>query len=186
MKNTILIVGTLLVLTTCGIDKNKSVARQWIGKKIVFPTGLTCTKINDSTAFECSKMLSADYKIMVFIDSTGCSSCKFRIFDWLQIMAEADSIYSDKVSFLFFIPSNRDKELLELLARAKWKCPVFIDNNNQLDELNHFNRNPYYQTLLLDHDNYVVSIGNPTYKISIWNLYKNLINSGITIKKIKK
>jgi len=62
-----------------------------------------------------------------------------------------------------------------LLNREDFTYPVFIDETNSIDSLNHFPQQPEFQCFLLDGDNKVVAIGNPASNSRIWELYKEII-----------
>jgi hypothetical protein len=60
--------------------------------------------------------------------------------------------------------------------------PVFIDEKNEINRLNHFPTLMEYQCFLLDKDNKVLLIGNPTLNLRIWEMYKQVITGEITNK----
>jgi hypothetical protein len=45
-------------------------------------------------------LLEGDYKVLLYVDSVGCTSCKLRLWDWKALIAEADSAFAGKLSFL--------------------------------------------------------------------------------------
>ena len=60
--------------------------------------------------------------------------------------------------------------------------PTFMDLEDKINQLNHFPKQLSYQCFLLDKDNKVVTIGNPTLNLAIWELYKEHI-SGEKVNK---
>jgi hypothetical protein len=56
--------------------------------------------------------------------------------------------------------------------------PVFIDESNALNRLNHFPDKVEHQCFLLDKNNRVLLVGNPTLSPPIWELYKEVIAGG--------
>ena len=80
------------------------------------------------------------------------------------------------MSFLFFFHPKDKKELQFLLKRDRMNYPVFLDFENKINQLNHFSEQQSYQCFLLDRDNNVVMIGNPTLNPKIWELYKEQIS----------
>jgi hypothetical protein len=105
----------------------------------------------------------------------GCTSCKLRLLDWQQLIQEADSAFADKLSFLFFFYPKNKKELRALLSSNRMEYPVFIDESNEINRLNSFPADTRYQCFLLDKDNRVLLVGNPTLNPKIWELYKEVI-----------
>jgi hypothetical protein len=101
------------------------------------------------------------------------------------LIAESDSLFSNQLKFLFFFHPKDEKELQFLFRRDQFDYPVFIDKTNQINDLNKFPDNQSYQCFLLDKDNKVVMVGNPTLNPRIWELYKEQI-SGKSGSKNKK
>ncbi|GAB6011595.1 hypothetical protein [Viscerimonas tarda] len=95
-------------------------------------------------------------------------------------MQETDSLLPNKLNFLFYFHPKDTKELKFLLRRDRLEYPVFIDERNQIDSLNHFPKQQEYQCFLLNKENKVVAMGNPTMNPKIWELYKNIIRGDTT------
>jgi hypothetical protein len=116
------------------------------------------------------------------VDSIGCSSCRLKLIEWKQLIAESDSLFHGRLGFLlFFQPKNRN-EMTFLFEQFHFNYPVFIDMNNTINRLNHFPQQQSYQCFLLDSNNKVLMIGNPTLNPKIWELYKKIITGEISDK----
>jgi hypothetical protein len=129
----------------------------------------------DTTVNLCTTLFDRKYKILLYVDSLGCTNCKLHLLDWKRLIAEADSLYPEKLSFLFYFHPKDKKELFFLFKRDKLDYPVFIDNDNALEQLNHFPNPMQYQCFLLDESNKVLMIGNPTLNPKVWELYKTQV-----------
>jgi hypothetical protein len=163
----IILLFCLLLLTTCNNkSKTEYILKEWIGKIILFPD------IKPVSTFS-KDNVHKEYKILIYTNSVGCLSCKLRINVWKSYIKEL----GNKVDFLFYFNSTNEKEFLYWAKRLE--SPVFIDENNELDKLNHFSNNPAFQCFLLDMDNKVLVIGNPVMNPAIWELYKKIINEEI-------
>jgi hypothetical protein len=99
-----------------------------------------------------------------------------KLFQWKQLIAEADSLFEGKLNFLLFFQPKNKKEMNFLFQRDRFDYPVFIDMNNGINQLNHFPEKPEYQCFLLDKNNKVRMIGNPALNPKIWKLYKQTIS----------
>lgn len=154
------------------------IVKEWVGKSILFPAQLTPGIYGkDSTVPDLG---TANYRILLYVDSSGCTSCRLKLYEWQKLMAEADSTLNGQLSFVFcFQPKNRD-ELVYILRRDHFDYPVYIDDNNLLHKANHFPSNTAYQCFLLDHENKVLSVGNPAINPGIWKLYKQIISGEIS------
>ena len=166
-------------------DATKIVS-EWTGKQIKFPDGLSCTSMGKDTT--CIDLYSDNYKILLYVDSLGCSSCRLKLSEWKQIMAEADSLFNGKVDFLFYFqPKKQDEKELQFLFRSNgFNHPVFIDLKNEIDRINKFPSQTGYQCFLLDRDNKVLMIGNPSVNTGIWQLFKGYISERNSINQGKK
>ena len=153
-------------------NEAQKVVTEWIGKKIEFPADIRCLSMGKDTICPTA---NNSYRILVYTDSVGCTTCKLRLSTWKDILQETDSLLPGKVTFLFYFHPKSEKELIHLLKRDWFDHPVFIDNKNKIDQLNNFPSQMEYQCFLLNQDNEVVLVGNPTLNPKIWELYKQTI-----------
>ena len=153
-------------------NKKEEVARlvqEWQGKEIVFPKNITFTRfVTDTVDYQIPQ---SDYKVLIYVDSTGCTSCKLQLPKWKELIAYTDSVTGNNIPFLFFFQSKDDKELRYILKRDNFNRPVCIDRNSELDKLNRFPQNITFQTFLLDKKNRIVVIGNPIHNLAVKDLY---------------
>jgi hypothetical protein len=155
----------------------EQIVREWMDKTVIFPDNVKRVYPIEMDSVE---RIAIDdsakrYKILVYTDSAGCTSCKLHLRIWKMYMEE---LYS-KVNFLFYFQTKSEEELMQLLEYEQFKYPVYIDNNDDLNRLNHFLDNPAFQCFLLDSDNKILAIGNPVNNSNIWELYKKIINGEI-------
>lgn len=177
-KNIAFILLVAITLFACNKKNDQQtevekIVTEWVGKTIHFPANMTLSVYGKDTLLP--RFYSTPYKILFFGDSTGCTSCKLKLFLWQKLIAEADSTLAGKLSFIFcFQPKNR-KYIDFMLRRDKFSYPVIIDETNQLNQLNHFPENPQFQCFLLNSNNKVISVGNPVHNPNIWKLYNLII-----------
>ena len=179
--NLLISVFISLSLLSCKSGREKDAIMQtvaeWTGKKIIFPDGIPCQFLNRDTV--CMDPHNpTTYKILLYVDSMGCNSCRLKLFEWKQLMAEADSLFSGIIDFLFFYqPKTKEaRELTFQLSVYDFRHPVFMDIENQLEKVNQFPSEQAFQCFLLDQDNRVVLIGNPAINPRIWELFKEQIS----------
>ena len=134
----------------------------------------------------CIDVYSDNYKILLYVDSVGCTSCRLTLADWRRIMNESDSVFVRKPEFVFiFQPKMSDEQELYAILRNKgFRHPVFIDKDNAFNKINKLPSNPAYQSFLLDRDNRVVMVGNPSMIKGIWTLYKKVITERETTARL--
>lgn len=177
-----LFVSVLFLFSTVSCEKLKrqimtqKMVSQWVGKEIKFPADAQCCVLGkDTISTLCSDLFRKEYKVMLYVDSLGCSDCRLRLVQWKQLIGEANSMFQDRIGFVFFFQPKDMQEMVYLFRRDEYDYPVFIDKNNTIDRLNHFSKDMKYQCFLLDKDNKVLVLGNPMVNPQIWELYKEHI-----------
>ena len=159
-------------------EKEKQIAKlvtEWQGKEIKFPDNLIFTRyLTDTTDFQIPQ---SEYKVLVYVDSTGCTSCKLQLHKWKELIEYADSETQGKVPFLFFFHPKDTKEIRYLLKRNGFDRPVYIDLDDRLNKLNKFPADMTFQTFLLDKNNKIVALGNPVHNTAVKDLYLKQITS---------
>ena len=156
-------------------DSIAKIVKEWTGREIHFPEELACTFMGKDTT--CIDLHNDNYKILLYVDSIGCTSCRQNLFDWRKIMNESDSAFIRKPDFIFIFQPKKDgeEELYSILKSNGFRHPVFIDKEDQFNRINKFPSNPEHQSFLLDRHNKVVMVGNPSLMKGIWLLYKKVI-----------
>lgn len=166
------------ILLACKESNKNKITRlvnEWQGKEIIFPENITFTLYGKDTVDY--KIPKSDYKILMYVDSIGCTSCKLQLPRWKEFIKYADSLTNSSIPLLvFFHPKDR-KEINYILRRDKFEYPVCVDNEDLLNQINHFPAQAAFQTFLLDNKNKVVAIGNPIHNINVKELYLKLFAS---------
>lgn len=164
------------MLASCEESREEAMLRlvnEWNGKEIKFPVHSVFTiQGKDTVDFEFG---NANYKVITYIDSVGCTSCKLQLPRWKKLVEEVDSITNGSVPFLFYFHPKDMKELRYLTRRDDFEYPVCLDEKNELNRLNRFPSDMTFQTFLLDKDNKVVAMGNPVLNPKIKDLYLDVI-----------
>jgi len=175
------VVFLFLLLCSCKADHRKEtvmlVVTEWTGKKIFFPEGIPCQFLGRDTVC-INPNNPTKYKVLLYVDSTGCSGCKMKLFEWKKLIDDVDSLLSDEIDFLFFVQPQKSnlKELNWTIRENNFQYPIFMDIENEINKINNFPSEQIFQCFLLDKDNKVVLIGNPTINPQIWELYKQQIS----------
>jgi hypothetical protein len=152
---------------------HSKIVEKWQGKTIYLPSQMNWKSMGKDTI--CSELLGSSYKILTYIDSIGCTSCKFQTSKW-QAFIDTCRQHQLNVSFLFIIHSANYNELDNSFIAQNFSYPVICDVNNNFYKLNSFPEEPY-RTFLLDNDNKVLLIGSPLHNPKIWELYRETISS---------
>ena len=175
MKQILFILILLPIFFSCKNEqkeKEKHIAQlvnEWQGKEIKFPDNLIFTcYLTDTTDFQIPQ---SEYKVLVYVDSIGCTSCKLQLHKWKELIEYTDSVTQGKIPFLFFFHPKDYKEIRYLLKRDGFDRPTCIDMDDRLNKLNKFPADMTFQTFLLDKDNKVAILGNPVHNIAVKELY---------------
>ena len=168
-----------LLLFTMSCQKNdrakvESLVKEWNHKRIRFPDNPVFTRfVIDTVPYKIPK---SDYKVVVFVDSVGCISCKLQLPRWKKFMHEVDSLSNRNVPFVFFFQTKDVRELRYILRRDNFSHPVCIDTEDSFYKLNRFPGEMMFQTFLVDSENRLKVIGNPIHNLSVKDLYlKNIV-----------
>lgn len=149
--------------------KVESLVKEWNNKEIRFPENPVFTRyVTDTIPYRIPK---TDYKVVAFVDSVGCISCKLQLPRWKEFMHEVDSLSDGNVPFVFFFQTKDVRELRYILRRDNFSHPVCIDTEDSFYRLNRFPREMMFQTFLVDSENRVKVIGNPIHNLSVKDLY---------------
>ena len=153
-------------------EKEKQIAQlvsEWQGKQIVFPENSIFTRyLTDTTDYQIPQ---SEYKVLIYVDSIGCTSCKLQLHKWKELIEYTNSVTQNKVPFLFFFHPKDAKEIRYLLRRDAFDRPICIDIDDRLNKLNKFPADITFQTFLLDKDNKVTVLGNPVHNTAVKELY---------------
>ena len=173
MKTLDLIILLLTIFLSACQDKQKEIitllVKEWQGKQILFPENMVFTRFaSDTTNFV---IPTSDYKVLVFVDSIGCTSCKLQLSRWKEFIRYTDSISQKNIPFLFFFQFDDQWEIHSLLIRENFDKPICLDRSDSLNQLNHFPKDIRFQVFLLDKNNKVVVIGNPVHNPNVKELY---------------
>lgn len=163
----------IVFFNSCNENNQKreitEIVKKWHGKEIIFPENIVFTRYGrDTIQYEVPE---SEFKIILYVDSVGCTSCKLQLHKWKEFIQEVDSLTSNTVPVLFFFHPKDKRELTYLLKRDGIGIPVCIDSEDQLNSLNRFPSRDDFQCFLLDRENKVVYIGNPVYNPRIRERY---------------
>ena len=158
-------------------DKNRvtELIKTWDGKEILFPKKMNMVQVSDSIP---QTLSWENYKILIYVDTNGCFTCKLHLMEWEDFMNELDSVPA-----LFYFAPKSTEEVKDILKENLFYYPVYIDEKDSLNILNHFPKDERFHTFLLDRDNRVKAIGNPVRNPKIKELYLKVITGDTLPKK---
>lgn len=165
MKSIVYISFTLCLIS-CHYNRQgiKQIVNQWQNKEIIFPNSIKDQIYTNDSTYE------NRYKILNYIDTSGCTACHLKLYEWNLLKKQTDSLNLN-VSFIFIAYLNNYNKLTHLQKLNKCTIPILYDSLNIMNTTNHFPDDRMFQTFLLDKNNKVLLIGNPINNLKLWKLY---------------
>lgn len=118
---------------------------------------------------------NADYKIVTYIDTTGCTPCRMKISSWNEIINEIKSIPDIDFNFLMIINSDRKNAAEYAINASLFNHPIWFDYDNSFFDTNSLPEDDDFHTFLLDSDDKVIAVGDPVMNPKIKALYMDII-----------
>lgn len=146
-----------------------------LGREITIPDSIVCLIQDKEIDYD---MGDADFKIITYIDSADCTTCRMKLPEWdktiNRFMADGDA----DVSFLMIVTpkQNADDDVRDITRRLFFRHPVAVDAEGKFVKANNLPEAAMYHTLLLDADNRIVAVGNPALNPKIREVYSRIIN----------
>lgn len=184
MKSIITIILIFLVLScqTAEEKSNRQIIKQWTNKEVILPNTLKCKYVGQDTL--CNHLFEKKYKILLYVDSVECTPCRLQLYEWHKKIKET-KLYSDSLAFLLIVNTRNPKLIDILVQKNHFDYPIFFDKNGNMQKINHFPEDPYFQTFLLNQENKILLIGNPNNNKQLWELYKKIISGEIKDEKME-
>lgn len=163
-----------MLIVSCSQTNSSRVAEIvefWQGREILLPLNMTDVLTGDSIDFA-----DADFSIITYVDSIGCTGCKMKLPIWKEFLNSIDDISDSDIRFLMAVNSSDVKELLYQLKSNSFHYPVYLDTENKIYDTNKFPDEATFRTFLLDRKGKVVAVGSPVYSEEIGRLYKSILS----------
>lgn len=135
---------------------------------------------------QCHVPHQGNVKILVYLDSTVCSTCELNSLDtWKNEIFGSDTIdRSIRVCFILQSPQSKFSELYEKLKTYDTGYDIYIDSTDVFRIENpNLPTSKMLHTFLLDENNVVLLCGNPQRSMKINNLFKNEIHKRLQTKQ---
>lgn len=160
-------------------SKAEAMVHEWIGKTIVIDPSLPFTiDTTDTVKYN----IDANYKMLMFVDSVGCLSCRLKLKEWERFNDDVDSIVGKHIPLIIIVQPSSIKDLRHALRINGYERPIIVDIHGKFNATNKIPSDMNYQTFLLDKDNKVIALGNPVNNRKIKDLYLRIL-TGKTTKK---
>ncbi|MCM1373415.1 MAG: hypothetical protein NC113_10710 [Bacteroides sp.] len=168
----------LLLLCSCsGDNKIKEEMERFYGQHVVLPLDSMLYVADDSIGYA-HDVMADRYRLVVYYDSTECSSCRLKtLYEWDSLI---DSVSSSghKVDFhfVFHVPKQRVEEVKAALTTYAHNLPVYLDTTGVFERTNPCLPSlSVMRTFMLDSKDSVVLVGNPVHNSRVADMMWNII-----------
>lgn len=171
MKVVYLFVITFL-LCCCNDMRLKDSLNLLYSKKIEIPTNLRTTYNGKDSLM--NEMFENKFKLIVYFDSTGCSSCNIsKMYMWKPLLKYVEKNKRKiEVFFIFYPAKNKIGPTITTLLSNPIDYPILLDTLGEFEKLNpHLPKNRALHTFLLDENNKVILVGSPLHNKRIEEMF---------------
>ncbi len=175
--------ATLLALAACRSDKDRmgEIVEEWQGKEIILPDDMTDFLTGDTI-----DLSDADFTILTYVDSTGCTGCKMKLSLWKRYLNSLDTLGYSSVDFLMIVNTVDGDELKNTLSMYAFTHPLYMDQGNKIDSVNGFPDEMRFQTFLLNDRKQIMAIGSPVGSTDIEKMYNSIISGKISMSPVSE
>lgn len=169
-----LIVGTLLcnACTEKNAHKKKLEAdlRLFREKAVTIPDNMLAKHFNEQMQADTS-LLQRPVKMVVYVNQKGCEDCRLRAL--LPVyMFMLENKHLDNFGVIIILNTPNIEGANYTLTDLRFRHTVFYDLDGSFERLNpHLPENEQLHTFLLNGENKVILVGNPTHNEELKNLY---------------
>ncbi|WP_431432701.1 DUF1573 domain-containing protein [Bacteroides hominis] len=177
--NILLLISLVLGVCSCknqNVERNLFIVKDLVGQNLILPDSLVFFNM-DGQNIDVT-IPKTKYRIVMYVDSIGCISCKLKLAKWKQFIVDVDSLSEKNTSFLFIFYPKMKKDIFYALKNDNFTYPICLDLENTFYDTNKIPGDMMLQTFLLDEDNKIVAIGNPIHNSKIKDLFLNIISGG--------
>lgn len=139
---------------------------------------------NNSDSLLTNDNTKSDLKMVVWADSSECSQCYIRHLDLWKGYVKLESDNPNEIQFFFILETAPEKleEMRTIIQTTQLKHSIYVDTAQCFRHLNpQIPADVMFHTFLLDSDNKVVLVGNPTRNRSIHVLFNKILNENLGI-----
>lgn len=151
----------------------ETLVNKWIDKTIVIPDSMTCITIGKNAIQK--NISNADYIVLKYVDSIGCTACKLRLPTYIQWINDCSTRSNKTIELICIVATNNENELRNILRKDNVQIPILLDKNDVFNSLNQIEKFELYHTFLLDRHFKVQAIGDPLKSGRIKTLYESIL-----------
>lgn len=147
-----------------------------VGDKVAFPQNSVFRDYSADTVFS---VPDSCYKIVCYVDSSGCTACRVKPAAWTRFSERIDEKYGSKVKCLFVFNPSKGLDVNEYFSMRRFYIPVLTDTFGVFGQINKIkpSANLTTQTMLLSAEDSILLIGNPVISSAMEQNYLSILDS---------
>ena len=163
-----------LTLLSCGKSKIEEDINSLMGKRVSVPSSVFL-RYNDVSA---TYLDSCEYKYVVYLDSTVCSSCTLKNLYYWEVLRDSVATLDKNVALIFiYAPSKGETgRFLNDLKNGHEQLLSYVDTSGYFRRENPFiPDNSNLHAFLLDGNNRIIMVGNAQSNPAVEKLFFHII-----------
>lgn len=182
MKNDRIIIAATLVIIisicSCGDNSKRKIAGTIRGMQehvLAIPNDLIAIRNGDTRSM--TESASIRHRLIVYYDSTDCTSCNISHLHDFHPLFSADSSSASFQLLVIFSPIAKENKLtVEEICYKAFPYTVYVDTLGSFARLNPFlPESSLYHTILCDEKGKILLVGNPLSSAKMWELFIKII-----------
>lgn len=171
----IILMGLLLCLNSCSGHRVRKELESFFSQEIKFPS--TLVACSGESAGAMSLLSDSIPKLIIYVDSTQCSSCRVgHLSDYLPLYEESVQGKQFMLAVIISPPVADYGYIVHLLGTYKYPFPVYIDKSHSFRKENSFiPDDTRFHAFLLDGCNHPVMVGDPARGQKIQRLFEQAL-----------
>ena len=164
-------------LSGCRDAETRRTLRRMMGSTVVLPEKVTC--VQNGEVFPMPEELRSKPKLIIFVDSTECSSC--QVGDFIRYKDLYKESTAGGLFCLFPLVSTKKsiyKDIQVLATQIASEIPIYFDDNSCFEMFNQFiPEESKYHAITVDENNRIVLVGDPIYNETTMKLFHTIFSN---------
>jgi len=124
-----------------------------------------------------SSLLSRPYKMVIYINEEGCTGCKLQTLMQIQVYI-LEHKHLENFGVIVILHTSQIEVAERFIYAFRFSQTVFYDLDGSFERLNmHLPKDERFHTFLLDKENKVVLVGDPTRNTKLKKLYETQLSN---------
>lgn len=162
MKLKITLVSCFILAISCKNAPIDKIVQNMMGQEVKIPSSIILYSKNTESIIMNNEHLT---KLIVYLDSTECASCTINsMYMWENLLSFSKS--SENKLDIIFIAAPKEEDTIHVINSIisnNNNCPIYLDRQHDFIKMNDFMpQDNKFHTFLLDKNNKIIMIGNPT------------------------